>query len=38
MLLAIDLYENFINVESVTITLMLSLQALGIFGPKLVTP
>jgi hypothetical protein len=38
MLLAIDLYEDFIDEESVTVALMSTLQTSGIFGPELDTP
>jgi len=34
VLLAIDLYENFINEESITVATMISLQAPGVFSAK----
>jgi len=38
MLLSIDLQEDLINLKSITVTLMLSLQPPGIPGPKFDTP
>jgi hypothetical protein len=38
MLLAIDLYEDFINEDGVTITTMLTLQAVGINRSEFDTP
>jgi len=38
LLLAIDLHENLINVERVTVSSLPAPQSFGIFGPKLDTP
>ena len=38
MLLAIDLDENFINIEFVAITLMSALQSTGVLGSEFDTP
>ncbi|MFK8049000.1 MAG: hypothetical protein AB8B81_11260 [Halioglobus sp.] len=38
MLLAVDLYEDFVDKERVSITLALSFQASGVNGTERVTP
>jgi hypothetical protein len=38
VLLSIDLYEHFINVEGIAITTVLSLQSPGVLSPELDTP
>jgi hypothetical protein len=38
MLLTVDLYKNFIDVESVSVTMVLSFQATGIYGTEFYTP
>ena len=38
MLFTIDLHENFIDEKCVAVSLVLSLQASGVFGSKLDTP
>ena len=38
MLLAVDLYEDFIDEEGIAVALVLSLQPPGIFGAELDTP
>jgi len=38
VLLAIDLHEDFINVERVAVAVMSAFQSTGVLGPKLITP